>query len=73
MEKKFKTNINCGGCVANVSESLNELLGKDNWEVNTAVSEKVLTIRNEAIIEEDIIALVKQLGYKIERLTETIT
>lgn len=33
--QSFKTNINCSGCVARVTNKLNETVGKDNWQVDT--------------------------------------
>ena len=38
MELKFKTNINCGGCVAQATPFLDEACGIGNWEVNTKCS-----------------------------------
>jgi hypothetical protein len=38
MEKlHFKTNINCGGCVAKVTPKLNETEGICHWSVDTII------------------------------------
>ena len=41
---KFKTNINCGGCIATVTPVLNTLEGIFKWDVDTANREKILTV-----------------------------
>lgn len=71
MEKKFKTNINCSGCIANVSETFNQTFGKEGWEVNTTIPEKVLTIKSKKMTDEAIIETVKSLGYKIEPIKQS--
>lgn len=64
---KFKTNINCGGCVAKVSPFLNQAKGIGQWEVDTANKEKILSVRPEGITEKEIIEKVQQAGFTIER------
>ncbi|WP_246229488.1 heavy-metal-associated domain-containing protein [Mucilaginibacter humi] len=41
---KFKTNINCGGCIAKVTPALNQAVGEGNWQVNTDIPEKHLLL-----------------------------
>jgi len=65
MTYTFKTNINCGGCVAQVTPFLDrEEIG--SWKVDTEKPDKILTIESEKIDEEAIMALVKEAGFKIE-------
>jgi copper chaperone CopZ len=59
----FKTNINCGGCIAKVSPHLNALEGI-KWEVDINVAEKILTIETEKDINE-IMDVVKKAGFNI--------
>lgn len=66
---KFKTNINCAGCVAQVTPALNNADGICNWEVDINNPQKVLTVYSEAITEEEVIANVKKAGFNIERLS----
>ena len=40
---RFKTNINCGGCVASVKPHLDNADGIWHWEVDTT-KDKVLTV-----------------------------
>ena len=64
MENKlFKTNINCGSCIAKVTNTLNELVGEDNWEVDTTTPIKLLTIDNEAISAGTISEALGKIGY----------
>jgi len=64
---KFKTNINCSGCVAAVTPVLNEVVGKDNWNVDTQNASKVLTVTTD-LPEARITTAVSNAGYKIETL-----
>ena len=63
---KFKTNINCGGCIAKVSPFLNKENGIENWEVDTKNPEKILTIQTLKLGYEDIVAIIKKAGFKAE-------
>lgn len=65
---KFKTNINCGGCVAKITPFLNEAEGVCHWEVDTANKDKILSVRSEGITEEEVIQKVQEAGFKIEKL-----
>lgn len=44
---KFKTDINCGGCLATVTPILNGANFISNWQVDTSHPEKVLTVSGE--------------------------
>ncbi len=63
---KFKTNINCSGCVANVTPYLNGSEKIEKWDVDTNNPEKILTVEGKEIKKEEIINLVQKAGYKIE-------
>jgi copper chaperone len=67
MEKlRFKTNINCGGCVAKVAPELNAAEGISYWNVDTSNSKKILTVETDKLSKEEIIDVVKKAGFKIE-------
>ena len=66
---KFRTNINCGGCIATVKPHLDTVAGINHWEVDTATPDKILTVKSEGITEEEIIKTVQKAGYKIESTT----
>ncbi|MBL7972197.1 MAG: heavy-metal-associated domain-containing protein [Prolixibacteraceae bacterium] len=63
---KFKTNVNCGGCVANVTPHLNQVKGIEKWEVDTANPQKVLTVETPGLDPEVVIDTLKTAGYKAE-------
>lgn len=62
---KFKTNINCGGCIANVTPYLDKVAGIEKWEVDTKNKDKILTVEGDAS-KETIESAVKEAGYNIE-------
>lgn len=67
-EYQFKTNINCGGCVAKVTPKLNEHPDINEWNVDTVNPAKVLTVKTENLGEEDVKAIVEMAGFKAEPL-----
>ncbi len=67
---KFKTNINCSGCVAKVTPFLNETNGRYHWDVDTSNKDKILSVHSEGIAEEEIIQKVQKAGFNIELLTK---
>jgi len=46
---QFKTNINCGGCIARVTPRLNEVKGISSWKVDTDNPDKILTVETETL------------------------
>jgi copper chaperone len=63
---QYKTNINCGGCIATVTPFLNKVKGIEKWEVDTQKPDKILTVQGE-ISSEEIEKAVAEAGFKIER------
>jgi copper chaperone CopZ len=64
---KFKTNINCSGCIAKVTPHLNEAAGENNWNVDTANPAKILSVAANAS-ESKIKEAVEKAGFKIEKV-----
>ena len=64
-----KTNIMCGSCIARVTPTLNEVIGENNWKVDTTNPRKVLTVTTENLSEADVIKAVEKAGYKAEILS----
>ena len=64
---KFNTNIKCAGCVAKVTNNLNETVGEGNWEVDLNSPAKTLTIKGKGNPEEIKEAL-KKVGYKADQV-----
>ncbi len=65
---KFKTNINCMGCVAKVTPELDKLTAIENWEVDIRNKDKVLTVNASSEKESEVIAAVEKAGFKIEKI-----
>lgn len=63
---KFKTNINCGGCVSTVTPFLNGVDGITAWKVDTNNKDKILTVVTDTATEQDLIDSVQKAGFKIE-------
>ena len=67
---KFKTNIKCGGCVAKVTPFLNDCEGISQWEVDTDVPEKILTVKSFGVNEDQVIKKVQDAGFSISVLEQ---
>lgn len=67
-ELKFKTNINCGGCVSAVTPHLDKKEGIEKWEVDTNNPDKILTVHTDALTQEEVIETVKAAGYNAEAI-----
>ena len=65
-ELKFKTSINCGGCVARVTPLLNNVEGIEEWSVDTDNPDKVLTVKTNGATENEVVDTVKKAGFTIE-------
>ena len=64
----FKTNINCGGCIAKVTPFLDNTNGIETWTVDTTNKDKLLSVTSNGISENEIIDTVQKAGFKIEAL-----
>lgn len=67
-EYQFKTNINCGGCIAKVTPSLNANPDIKEWNVDTTNPNKILTVKTDNLIEDDVKGIVAKAGFKAESL-----
>ena len=65
---KFKTTINCSGCVQKVTPLLDAAAGKENWQVDTGNPQKILTVHADEEQVGGITEAVKKAGFSIERL-----
>jgi len=64
---KFKTNIKCGGCIATVTPHLDALQGVGQWEVDTNVADKVLTVKGESSsLTAQVVSTLEKAGFKAE-------
>ena len=65
---KFKTNINCGGCISKVTPFHDKQEGIESWEVDTANPDKILTIKSDGVTEEEVKATLQKVGFKAEAI-----
>jgi len=63
---KYKTNINCGGCINSVTPFLNEVDNIDTWKVDTENPDKILEVNLDDENEAFVIEAVKKAGFEIE-------
>ena len=65
--KKFKTNAKCGGWVAQIAESLNKILPREQWDIDLNSADKILSVtsnQSDAVI----IKAVSDAGFKAEKI-----
>jgi hypothetical protein len=64
-ETKYKTNLNCGRCVAAVTPHLNGEGRIRRWSVDTKSPDKVLTVEGEGVGADTVGRLVSVAGFKV--------
>jgi len=64
----FKTNIKCGGCIAQVKPILDAVASIKEWNVDIANADKILTVKAKGISESEIVETIQKAGFKIERI-----
>jgi copper chaperone len=65
---KFKTNINCGGCVSKVTPFLNKQEGVESWEVDVNNPDKILKVKSKGVLEEQVVSILDKIGFKGEKI-----
>lgn len=63
---QFKTTINCGGCIKAVTLALDQAVGAGNWQVDTANSDKILTVTSDQVTAAQIVQAVEVAGFEIQ-------
>lgn len=71
MTYKFKTNINCSGCVAKVTPFLEANNQIKSWHVDTASPYKILTIETDELTPDMMKVIVNNAGYNAEEFSAT--
>ena len=67
MTYTFKTNINCGGCIASVTPALNQLDEIESWSVDTENPDKILSVElDDEADPTSILEAVSKAGFRIE-------
>ena len=65
---KFKTNINCEGCIKSVTPHLNALDNVESWQVDIDDPDKVLRVELEEGDEQGVMDAVERAGFSIEKM-----
>jgi copper chaperone CopZ len=63
---KFKTNIKCSGCVAQVTPELNNTVGEQNWNVDVQNPDKILTVVADGVDSKTVLEAVNKAGFTAE-------
>jgi copper chaperone len=69
---QFKTNIQCMGCVSNVTPALDTVAGAGNWKVDIQSLHKELTVSAESLDANKVIAALEKMGYRSEVIEQTV-
>jgi len=67
-ELRFRTNLNCSGCVSKVKADLDNAEGVGEWHVDINNADKILTVKSKGITTDEVTAIVKSKGFKAEPL-----
>lgn len=65
---KFKTNINCTGCLSKVTPILNGENEINRWEVDLENNNKILSVETDKKSAEEVAAIVQKAGFKAESI-----
>ncbi|MFZ9970152.1 MAG: heavy-metal-associated domain-containing protein [Bacteroidia bacterium] len=69
MKYQFKTNINCGNCIASVTPFLNQIDEIESWKVDTDNPQKILSVELEDGVSPTLVLeTVISAGFKIEEV-----
>lgn len=66
---KFKTTLNCGGCVSKVQADLDTAQGIAEWHVDIDNTDKILTVKSEGITEQQVIDIIEKKGFSAEAIS----
>jgi len=67
---RFKTTINCGNCIRAVGPVLNQELGANTWQVDTASPDKILTVTAAQATASQVVQIVQAAGFEIQPLAQ---
>ena len=68
-EAKFKTTIQCNGCLSKVTPKLNEILKEQSWSVDLESDDRILTVNDDSVSVDAVVSAVKSVGFEIEELS----
>lgn len=65
---KYKTNIQCSGCIKSLTPVLNNLDNIDSWKVDLDNQDRILEVELDDDNKEEVFNAVKGLGFEIEEV-----
>lgn len=65
---KFKTTINCGGCLASVKPILDANSSIEKWDVDINHPDKILTVVLNGNEPDTVISDVRKVGFSIDTI-----
>jgi len=68
-EARFKTTIQCNGCLSKVTPKLNEILEEQSWSVDLESDDRILTVNDDNVTVDAVVSAVKSVGFEIEELS----
>jgi len=68
-EARFKTTIQCNGCLSKVTPKLNEFLEEQSWSVDLESDDRILTVNDDNVSIDVVVSAVKSVGFEIEELS----
>ena len=67
-EAKFKTTIQCNGCLSKVTPKLNDILSDNSWSVDLESEDRILTVNDDNVSVDAVMSAVKSVGFEIQEL-----
>jgi len=71
-ELKFRTNVNCGHCIAKITPFMDEVKSISEWKVDTDNPDKILTVKCEDGTGKVVIETLGKAGYTAEIITDRL-
>lgn len=66
---KFKTNINCTGCLSKVKPVLDGEGQIEKWAVDLQSDDRILTVESENLSSEEVRQVVAKAGFNAENIS----
>lgn len=63
---RFKTNVQCSGCLSKVTPLLNQALGAENWNIDVNDPQKPLTVNAPGVNAEQVSQVLGKAGFSAE-------
>ncbi|KYG77249.1 hypothetical protein AWW68_00325 [Roseivirga spongicola] len=67
---KFKSNINCTGCLSKVTPVMNDEKAIQQWDVNLEHDDRTLTVETNDLSAEEVQKIVGKVGFKAQLIED---